>query len=231
MLAIIAVPSALMMLLGRHDDSGSASGSPPHAAPAQKSEKATAVAESNSTTDSVTSAAEAKERSRTLLQDAVDNALTQHQAKVVGPLTVQDIEAGRSWLVSGDCSIADRSPVHFESLVVCKNGGYHTVNLILDDELASKKANADSTALQDITPDSPIQPIDQEPKTQRSPHDSRSSIRTWTSADGRFSTDAEFQGLVAGKVKLRRVDGSTINIDEEKLSEVDRKWIRSGRRK
>jgi len=84
MLAIIAVPSALMMLLGRHDDSGSASGSPPHAAPAQKSEKATAVAESNSTTDSVTSAAEAKERSRTLLQDAVDNALTQHQAKVVG---------------------------------------------------------------------------------------------------------------------------------------------------
>jgi len=232
MFTILAVTFALIIMSGRHGGSGSPSRSPPHLATSQKSESPIAAGESNSSADAVMPAAEVTERGGKLLLDAVDTALTRHQAKVVGTPTIQNIEAGKSWLVSGDCSVRDGSSVHFESLVrLFENGDYQSVNLILDDEGASKNANSDSPAQPDNKPNGPTQPIAQEPKAKQSPRDNRSSIRTWTSADGRFSTDAEFQGLVAGKVKLRRVDGSTINIDEENLSEADRKWIRSGRRK
>jgi SLA1 homology domain 1, SHD1 len=51
------------------------------------------------------------------------------------------------------------------------------------------------------------------------------ATRNWTSADGKFSTEAGFQGTAAGKVKLQKTDGSVITVDIEKLSEADQKWI------
>ena len=67
-------------------------------------------------------------------------------------------------------------------------------------------------------------------KLPESPTDSpikpESNVRTWTSADGKFKTEAEFQGSIAGKVKLRKTDGTIITIESYKLSEADQEWIR-----
>ena len=52
-----------------------------------------------------------------------------------------------------------------------------------------------------------------------------SKLRTWTSSDGLFSVEAEFVSLTAGKVKLKKLDGSIIAIAIEKLSRADREWI------
>ncbi len=53
-----------------------------------------------------------------------------------------------------------------------------------------------------------------------------STARTWTSADGKFTTEAEFAGSMAGKVKLRKADGTTVTLEADKLSEADREWIK-----
>jgi uncharacterized cupin superfamily protein len=235
-LAVLGVPLALVTMSNRDDGSGRPSKSSPPMTPYQEPQSASAVdravRESSSPRDSIPHAGEVAEGTRRLLLDAVEKALSQHEAKVAGTPTVLNIEAGKSWFVNGECSIRDGSSVHFESLVrLLENGDYQSVSLILEDDVARKNAPVDSVAPQDVQPKSPTESIPQEPTTKTSSRDNRPSVRTWTSADGKFSTEAEFQGLLAGKVKLRRVDGSTINIDDEKLSEADRKWIRSGRRK
>jgi hypothetical protein len=58
-------------------------------------------------------------------------------------------------------------------------------------------------------------------------------VRTWTSGDGKFRTEAEFKSMGGGSVKLRKPDGSEINVPLEKLSDEDRRWIDDyrGRRK
>ncbi len=55
-------------------------------------------------------------------------------------------------------------------------------------------------------------------------------VRTWTSADGKFHTEAEFVSLTAGVVTLRKTDGSTIRVPLERLSEEDREWIEARRK-
>lgn len=50
-------------------------------------------------------------------------------------------------------------------------------------------------------------------------------FRTWSSADGRFTVEAEFAGASSGKVKLRKRDGSVIRVEIEKLSEEDKAYI------
>lgn len=53
-------------------------------------------------------------------------------------------------------------------------------------------------------------------------------VRKWTSADGKFTVEAEFISFGAGKVKLRRVDnGKELNLDEDNFSPADIAWIRS----
>lgn len=53
-------------------------------------------------------------------------------------------------------------------------------------------------------------------------------VRTWTSADGQFSVEAEFISFGNGVVRLRRVDNAKeLKLDEETLSAQDMAWIRS----
>jgi hypothetical protein len=54
-----------------------------------------------------------------------------------------------------------------------------------------------------------------------------SKLRTWHDTTGSFSVQAEFVSATAGVAKLRKLDGSTINVPMEKLSEEDQKYIRN----
>lgn len=55
-------------------------------------------------------------------------------------------------------------------------------------------------------------------------------VRTWKSADGKFTVEAEFRSMTGGIVKLKRVDdGTEISVPLERLSADDQKWIRDFR--
>ncbi|GAB6164687.1 hypothetical protein JCM19992_06870 [Thermostilla marina] len=51
-------------------------------------------------------------------------------------------------------------------------------------------------------------------------------FRTWTDASGRFSIEARFEKMAMGKVYLRTKDGQPIVVEQEKLSEADRQWLK-----
>jgi hypothetical protein len=55
-------------------------------------------------------------------------------------------------------------------------------------------------------------------------------LRDWTSADGRFSVAAEFRGVLGGNVKLKKADGTELNVPLDSLSEADREWIEDRRK-
>ena len=55
-------------------------------------------------------------------------------------------------------------------------------------------------------------------------------MRTWTDKTGQFSIEAEFAGYASGKVKLRKQDGSTIEIPLDALSDADQKWLEDRRK-
>ncbi len=60
---------------------------------------------------------------------------------------------------------------------------------------------------------------------RRVPHRREAEMRTWTDSTGKHQTEAEFVSMSMGKVKLKKVDGTIIQLDMEKLSEDDRGWI------
>lgn len=49
--------------------------------------------------------------------------------------------------------------------------------------------------------------------------------RTWSTADGKFTVEAEFAGKAFDRVKLRKADGSEIWVDLGTLCEADREWV------
>lgn len=51
--------------------------------------------------------------------------------------------------------------------------------------------------------------------------------RTWTDASGKFSVEAEFIGLAAGMVKLKKMDGKVIEVKLSVLSPEDQKWVKN----
>jgi len=70
------------------------------------------------------------------------------------------------------------------------------------------------------------------PKTDKPP-EKVEDFRTWASADGRFSTEATIVSVANGTVTLKKRDGKTSKVPQEKLSEADqefvKKWIRDRR--
>jgi hypothetical protein len=60
-----------------------------------------------------------------------------------------------------------------------------------------------------------------EPVTESDPDQ-----RTWTSADGKFSVEAEFLSYGNDKVKLKKADGKVIDLPKDKLSDDDQEWLR-----
>ena len=70
-------------------------------------------------------------------------------------------------------------------------------------------------------------PAAEKPATPAKPEEERKpQFRTWTSADGRFTVEAEFVKAIGGKVTLRKRDGTKITVPMKKLSEDDRRVIR-----
>lgn len=55
--------------------------------------------------------------------------------------------------------------------------------------------------------------------------DVSSQTRTWTSADGSFSVDAEFVELLGRALRLRKSDGEIITVALNKISESDREYV------
>ena len=50
--------------------------------------------------------------------------------------------------------------------------------------------------------------------------------RTWTDSTGKFTMEAKFRGVIAGKVRLEKADGKTLSIPIKQLSKEDQEWIR-----
>jgi hypothetical protein len=50
-------------------------------------------------------------------------------------------------------------------------------------------------------------------------------FRTWNEATGRFSVQAKFAGIIAGKVLLVKEDGSKIHVPREQLSKADNEYL------
>lgn len=53
------------------------------------------------------------------------------------------------------------------------------------------------------------------------------NTRTWKDATGSHSIEATFVKMIAGKVTLKKPDGSQVDISLEKLSDDDRQWVMS----
>jgi SLA1 homology domain 1, SHD1 len=70
-----------------------------------------------------------------------------------------------------------------------------------------------------------------EPVSAEANPPSESRLRIWTSADGKFTTKAEFISSEGGKVTLKKADGTVITVDEAKLSDLDKEWIRNHQEK
>lgn len=57
------------------------------------------------------------------------------------------------------------------------------------------------------------------------------AARKWTSSDGRFSTEAELVEFADGEVTLKKPSGETLSVAVERLSELDRRYLQSAKRK
>lgn len=81
-------------------------------------------------------------------------------------------------------------------------------------------------AARDPRPSLPT-PVDPPGET---PPEKNPRVRTWRSADGKFTVEAEFRSMTAGVVKLKRVsDGMEIAVPLEQLAPEDQKWVRDFR--
>ena len=51
--------------------------------------------------------------------------------------------------------------------------------------------------------------------------------REWTDVTGKYKVEAEFGGVIAGKVRLKKASGEIVTVPLERLSEADREHIQS----
>jgi hypothetical protein len=65
-----------------------------------------------------------------------------------------------------------------------------------------------------------------EAEAKRNAPRSRHAFRMWTDDSGSYQVKAAFVFLAGDKVRLRKEDGTTIDLPRDRLSEADREWIR-----
>ena len=61
------------------------------------------------------------------------------------------------------------------------------------------------------------------------PEPAKPMARTWTSADGKFKTEAVFLSATGGNVKLLKSNGTEITVPRANLSSVDQEWLKDFR--
>ena len=84
----------------------------------------------------------------------------------------------------------------------------------------SRPGEIAAAELKKLKPNSKV--LSSSPKTES--HTS-SELRTWKSADGKFTVSAAVVSEQNGKVTLKKADGKTIDVTEEQLSEGDRRYL------
>lgn len=52
-------------------------------------------------------------------------------------------------------------------------------------------------------------------------------VRTWTSADGRHTTEAVYDSFADGKITMTKRDGESITVPIKSLSDADQRWART----
>jgi hypothetical protein len=52
--------------------------------------------------------------------------------------------------------------------------------------------------------------------------------RTWTDSEGKHTIEATFGGMIGDKVRLKKTDGSSVDISLDRLSEEDQTWVKEG---
>lgn len=63
-------------------------------------------------------------------------------------------------------------------------------------------------------------------EAQVEPDQSQLQFRTWTDSTEKFQTEAALLDFKDGKVRLTKKDGGIVLVDIERLSSIDREWIR-----
>jgi SLA1 homology domain 1, SHD1 len=149
---------------------------------------------------------------------------------------VRILEAGKSWVVSGKYQSPVDNRRDYTSIIIRKDGQFAAGNLLLDDNVVMDKILSNGSVAvaeqpaKSVTPEPTMpEPTMPEPTIPEPAKVPESTTRTWTSADGKFTVEAEFGGAIGSKVTLRKADGSVITLDADKLSDADREWI--GKRK
>jgi WD40 repeat protein len=99
-----------------------------------------------------------------------------------------------------------------------KDGNMITPHKASDDELYIEVWNIGNAT------ENPKTPADMPSKSANGERP-RPAMRTWTSADGKFTVEAELVAVRDGAVTLRRRDGKDIAVAAEKLCDADRQWI------
>ncbi len=151
----------------------------------------------------------------------------------------EDGKAFHRWRVTGsvDAQNAFGAMIRSDWLVILVNdtedGDVFPVAAALDNQLVwgdAKYATASGMtsaeeAMAEMQQRAEAQRHEREAERQRREAIEKAKWRTWTTADDRFSVEAQFSGVIAGEVRLTRRDGSTSQVDLDVLCDEDRKWI------
>jgi hypothetical protein len=130
-----------------------------------------------------------------------------------------DLRPGQTVVIGGKCS--------------GKMGNVLMQECWLYDEGPSQRENAQQQAEVKRKNDEEQRKKDEERKEEQAKQQAAAEAakwRTWTDASGEHKIEAKFGGVIAGKVKLIKRDGSTLQIPLEKLSDEDQDWINNRRR-
>ncbi|MGI9516093.1 MAG: SHD1 domain-containing protein [Pirellulaceae bacterium] len=71
-----------------------------------------------------------------------------------------------------------------------------------------------------------VAPAVEEPAMDVIDEDENDDYRTFSDTSGSYEVEAKFIELIDGKVRLQKLDGSTIDVPLEKLSEEDQQFVR-----
>ncbi|MBN2216996.1 MAG: PDZ domain-containing protein [Pirellulales bacterium] len=99
-----------------------------------------------------------------------------------------------------------------------------------DEPLTDQRVKPDVTIADDASEEAwlrqALQILDAKASNEKSEKNvPRGRPRTWTDTTGKYKTEAEYLGVEDGKVRLRKTDGTVVEIPLEKLSPADRKFV------
>ena len=114
------------------------------------------------------------------------------------------------------------------SATVASEGASQPPTAALPTASTQRPATAVQPVAVDAAPTEAFQPAERVSGTPEIPAKApltNPKLRTWETADGRFSAEAEFVSMTAGVVKLKKSDGTIVAVPIEQLGDGDRRFI------